>query len=444
MIRSMDTEQFNQAYERLTPKQKEVLKPFLAGEPEEAIAQILDCDPSNVRHHIANSCSKFGFANQKGEHFRQRQELVELFAKHKPEWVSTEIVKKYLGQTLPMVELESQDGSVELDSAFYVERSPIESICYETLLQPGSLIRIKAPSMMGKTLLINRVLGQVKAKQGYRNVNLSLKLADRRDFNNLDKFLWWFCKSVSLELGLSSQLEDYWEEGDGSKSNCTTYFEEYLLKAADSPLLLCLDDVDVIFPYPEIYEDFFDLLRFWYERAKSRPLWKRLRLVVVHSTEVYITLNINKSPFNVGVPIELSEFTPKQVQDFAKQHGLDWDAAQVEKLMKMVGGHPYLVQQAIAYLKNHKNVTVDEFLETAPTEAGIYSNRLREHLLDLQQHPELVTALKEVVTATNPVRIETIAGHKLHSRGLLKRQGNEVMPSCDLYRVYFSERLGDS
>jgi DNA-binding CsgD family transcriptional regulator len=440
----MDTEQFNQAYERLTPKQKEVLKPFLAGEPEEAIAQILDCDPSNVRHHIANSCSKFGFANQKGEHFRQRQELVELFAKHKPEWVSTEIVKKYLGQTLPMVELESQDGSVELDSAFYVERSPIESICYETLLQPGSLIRIKAPSMMGKTLLINRVLGQVKAKQGYRNVNLSLKLADRRDFNNLDKFLWWFCKSVSLELGLSSQLEDYWEEGDGSKSNCTTYFEEYLLKAADSPLLLCLDDVDVIFPYPEIYEDFFDLLRFWYERAKSRPLWKRLKLVVVHSTEVYITLNINKSPFNVGVPIELSEFTPKQVQDFAKQHGLDWDAAQVEKLMKMVGGHPYLVQQAIAYLKNHKNVTVDEFLETAPTEAGIYSNRLREHLLDLQQHPELVTALKEVVTATNPVRIETIAGHKLHSRGLLKRQGNEVMPSCDLYRVYFSERLGDS
>jgi len=165
---------------------------------------------------------------------------------------------------------------------------------------------------------------------------------------------------------------------------------------------------------------------------------------VVHSTEVYITLNINKSPFNVGVPIELSEFTPKQVQDFAKQHGLDWNAAQVEKLMAMVGGHPYLVQQAIAHLKNHPNITLEQLLETAPTEAGIYSNRLREHLLDLQQHPELVAALKEVVMATNPVRIETIAGHKLQSRGLVKRQSNEVMPSCDLYRLYFSERLGDS
>jgi hypothetical protein len=55
-----------------------------------------------------------------------------------------------------------------------------------------------------------------------------------------------------------------------------------------------------------------------------------------------------------------------------------------------------------------------------------------------------VTALKEVVTVANPLRLETIAGHKLHSRGLVKRQGNEVMPSCDLYRLYFSERLGDS
>jgi DNA-binding CsgD family transcriptional regulator len=402
----------------LTEQPKKVLRHMLDGKTDKEIAKSLVIAEGTVRTYIKNIIEHFGIESDKylpNQRCPRRGKLIEL-------------CKKY---------------NIGI-SDFYVERPPIESICYETLLRPGSLIRIKASSMMGKTLLINRVLAQVKAKQGYRTVNLNLKLADRRDFNDLNKFLRWFCKSVSRELGLPSQLEDYWEEGDGSKSNCTTYFEEYLLKAADSPLVLCLDDVDVIFPYPEIYEDFFDLLRFWYERAKSRPLWKRLRLVVVHSTEVYITLNINKSPFNVGVPIELSEFTPKQVQDFAKQHGLDWNAAQVEKLMAMVGGHPYLVQQAIAHLKNHPNITLEQLLETAPTEAGIYSNRLREHLLDLQQHPELVAALKEVVMATNPVRIETIAGHKLQSRGLVKRQSNEVMPSCDLYRLYFSERLGDS
>ncbi len=113
MIKSMNTKEFNEAYERLTPKQKEVLKPFLAGKSEEAIAQNLDCTDSNVRRHIANVCREFGFANEDGEHLRQRQELVELFAKHRPQWVSAEVVKKYLGQTSPPVEIETPEGIAE-------------------------------------------------------------------------------------------------------------------------------------------------------------------------------------------------------------------------------------------------------------------------------------------------------------------------------------------
>jgi len=144
----------------------------------------------------------------------------------------------------------------------YVERLPIESICYETLLQPGALIRLKAPRLMGKTSLMTRVLAQL-ADLGYRTVSLSFELADRRThLTNLNKFLRWFCLNLTRELGLPSQLDEYWdEEGMGSKVSCTTYLEEYLLAQADSPLTLCLDDVDVLFPYPEIYEDFFGLLR---------------------------------------------------------------------------------------------------------------------------------------------------------------------------------------
>lgn len=43
----------------------------------------------------------------------------------------------------------------EPEVSHYVERPPIESRCYETILQSGSLIRIKAPKRMGKTLLID-------------------------------------------------------------------------------------------------------------------------------------------------------------------------------------------------------------------------------------------------------------------------------------------------
>ena len=347
-------------------------------------------------------------------------------------------------QTRKAIGLDHANLSELLTPECYVERPALESCCYETLLQPGSLIRIKALRQMGKTMLVDRVLAQV-AKLGYRIAFLSFKLADRNHFTNLDEFLRWFCTMVARELQIPSKLDDYWEEdAAGSKADCTTYFEEYLLPAADSPLVISLDDLDLIFPYPEIYEDFFALLRFWHERAKSRQLWKQLRLIVLYSTEVYIPLNINQSPFNVGVPIELLEFNQEQVQKFAQLYGLDWDVGQINQLMAMIGGYPYLLKLAFAYLRNHKDISLSEFLRLAPTEAGIYSDHLRQHLLELQQDKLLALAFKKVVTVTNTVQLEPLQAYKLDRMGLVKFWDNQVKPRCELYRQYFSTYLQES
>ncbi|KOP23938.1 hypothetical protein AMR41_23650 [Hapalosiphon sp. MRB220] len=328
----------------------------------------------------------------------------------------------------------------------YVKRYPIESICYETLLQPGSLIRIKAPSLMGKTSLINRVMAQL-VSEGYRTVSLSFELADRSThFTHLNKFLRWFCSNISRELGLPSELDEYWdEEGMGAKVSCTTYFEEYLLVATDSPFVLCLDNVDLLFPYPEISEDFFGLLRSWYEKARSRQIWKKLRLVLIYSTDVYIRLNINQSPFNVGLPLELAEFTREQVKDFAQQHQLNinLNTTIIDSLMNLVGGHPYLLEMAFSHLKTHPNVTLEQILAEGTTETGIYAHHLREHWLNLQEHPELAVAFKKVVNSTIPVLLEPILAYQLQSMGLVKFSGNLVEIRCHLYRQYFRIRLLD-
>lgn len=325
----------------------------------------------------------------------------------------------------------------------YVERFTIELLCYETLLQPGSLIRVKAPKLMGKTSLMERVLAKV-VKEGYRTVSLSLEMADRpTHLTNLNKFLRWFCLNLSRELKLPNQLDEYWdEEGMGAKVSCTTYLEEYLLAAADSPLILYLDDVDALFPYPEVYEDFFGLLRSWYEKARSRANWKKLRLAIAHSTDVYIRLNINQSPFNVGLPIELPELTKEQVQEFARKYGLAEDASLVDPLMQLVGGHPYLLQQAFSHLKSYPDITLEKLLAEAITDAGIYRHHLRQFWLSLQQEPKLMAAFETVVISTKPVRLETISAYQLQSMGLVKLAGNEVEPRCQLYRSYFSDVIG--
>jgi AAA-like domain len=59
----------------------------------------------------------------------------------------------------------------------------------------------------------------------------------------------------------------------------------------------------------------------------------------------------------------------------------------------------------------------------------------------LQQYPDLSAAFRQVIVADAPVRLETITAYKLSRMGLVKFLGDEVVPGCELYRLYFRDRL---
>ena len=213
-----------------------------------------------------------------------------------------------LSQSTARENLAFPEGSVALSSPFYLNRSPIESICYETIAKPGSLIRIKGAKWMGKTSLIMRILDRGVA-QGQKTVYLDFDAIDHTILQNLDKLLRWLCVTISRQLKLTNKVNHYWDTDIlGSNDNCTFYFEEFLLTEFDSDIILAWDNVDLLFPYRQVVEDFLGLLRSWHEKGKIHRCWSRLKLVLAHSTEVYIPLDINQSPFNAGVPILLEEF----------------------------------------------------------------------------------------------------------------------------------------
>lgn len=337
------------------------------------------------------------------------------------------------------IALKFPDGPVELDSPFYVQRPPIESDCYKEIVKPGALIRIRGPRQMGKTSLLNRIMAYA-AQQNYRTVRINLRNAEKTVFANLNKFLRWLCLNASRQLNLEPNLDKYWDEEIGSKVSCTGYFQSHLLEQLETNLVISLDEIDVIFSYLDIAEDFLALLREWHEEATIQESWQKLRSIVSHSTEAYIPLNIHQSPFNVGLPIKLPPFDRQQVQTLAQLHGLNWTVENTQRLMAMVSGHPYLIRLALYHLAR-KDVTLQQLLQDAPTCAGIYSDRLRHCLGNLKQQPELASTLKQVMTAPNPVQLESIAAYQLDSMGLVCLNGNQVTPSCELYRQYFSTNL---
>jgi len=347
-----------------------------------------------------------------------------------------------LGLNWQEIALKSDSETTDAIVSNYVERPPIETICSEVILRPGSLIRIKAPKKWGKTLLKNRLL-QFSTKQNYRSANLNLLEAEDDTLNDLDRFLRWFCVRIAKELHLPKDgVTEIWDEDDPSTTNCTMYLEEVVLESISTALVLSIDDIDRVLTYP-IASNFLALLRSWHERARVNTLWKKLRLVIVYSTDAYIPLDINRSPFNVGEPIELPEFTAKQILELAKKRQVEWDPDSVEQLMQRVGGHPYLVDRAICHLKDRTGETLENVLELAATEAGIYRNHLRDLWLTLQEHSELAEATKAAIASTESIRLEPNITYKLYSLGVVKLDGNNVVIRCPLYRDYLGDRLNN-
>ncbi len=327
-------------------------------------------------------------------------------------------------------------GSVPLDSPFYLERPSIEEEICQEITKPASLVRIKAPREMGKTSLLLRILDYAQ-HQGYRTVSLNLEQVDQSILKDSDKFLRWLCTNIAHQLQLQARLDEYWDEDLGSKISSTLYLQGYLLEQIDTPLVLALDEVNQIFEHSPVAKDFLPLLRSWYEEGKRLDIWKKLRLIVVHSTEIYVPLQLNQSPFNVGLPVQLNHFSLDEVEQLAQRYEIEWvDASEARQLMDLVGGHPALVHTALYHL-SHGEINLSQLLETAPTTTGIYSHHLQRHRVTLEKEPELASALHTVMNATEPVELELNAAYKLNSMGLIKQLGNKAITGCELYRQYF-------
>ncbi len=340
--------------------------------------------------------------------------------------------------------IEFPGAPVPLNSPFYINRPPIEELVCAEIRQPGCLIRIKAPKKMGKSSLISRIVAHARL-EAYQVVNLDFQEADEALFASLDKFLRWFCANVSRQLNLVVKLDDYWDTEMGSKVSCKIYFEAYLLQQMDRPLILVLNEVNRVFEHPNIAQDFLPMLRFWHEVAKQNQIWQKLRLVVVHTTEIYIPLKLNQSPFNVGLAVALPRFTQEQVQDLAQRYGLDWTvgeegAQRLASLQTMVGGHPYLVNLALYHLRRGE-ISLEELLQFAPTQASIYTQHLREHLTLLQGESQLLCALQKLVAADTNVQLDAIAAYKLESMGVINLNGNQATFELSIVSPLFSPTI---
>lgn len=328
-------------------------------------------------------------------------------------------------------------GPVSLNSPYYIEHPVLQARACAEMSRPGGLIRVKAPKKMGKSSFALRLLHHA-ISLGYSVLQVDLKQADELVFSSIDRFLRWFFTTLNYQLDRSSTLDNYWNEQAGSKVSSTIYLQQVLLKEAHAPIVLVLNEINRVFEYPVIFREFLPLLRSWYEEAKSGSTLQKLRFILSYSTEIYVPLNLNQSPFNVGLPINLPHLTAEEVQALA--HAYDLSSQVVSPLMELVSGHPYLIQLSLYHLWSGQT-TLPDLLHKASTPVGIYASHLNQCSAHLQNEARLAEAFQQVVQADAGVSLELEVARKLESLGLIKFDDVcRAEPMCKLYQQFFGNR----
>lgn len=343
-------------------------------------------------------------------------------------------------------------GQIPVDSPVYIPRSTVEEKSFRAIDQPGALIRLKGAHQTGKTSLMVKISHEAKQRD-YQPVYISFQLAEKSVLGDLDKLLKWVCANVGLGLSVSPDLDTYWDAIFGSKMSCKLYFEEYLLPAAQKPVLLLLDDVERLFNDTEIADEFFGFLRTCYEEAKTSEIWQQLRMVIAQTSEVYIPLNINKSPFNVGTAIPLSPFEPGNIQALATVYGLHWSSTEATALYDLLNGQPYLIHLA-AYHVSQGQIAVEDILNQG-AECPIFLPYLQRQQRQLKQNTALESMLNQLLTQDSdsaPVSAGSVSAgsgsdnaianvYRLQGLGLVTLTEKGPQISCNLLRDYFSTAL---
>ena len=334
-------------------------------------------------------------------------------------------------------ELEVPEGTVRLRSRFYVEREDDANLRRQ-VVKPGAITTIRAARQTGKSSMLIRGVHHAR-QQGARVVNLDMQRVGRERLETPDRFLRTLAESIVRKLRLDTEaLERLWRDTLGPQDKITYLLEDYVLPRSEAPIVLAIDEADRLLSTP-FHSDFFALLRSWHNSAAYEDQWAKLNIVMVVSTEPYLLItDMNQSPFNVGLKLYLEDFDEAQVQDLNRRHGSPVQEGDFAQFMELLSGHPYLTRKAL-YTMVTERLAWTELVRVAPTDHGPFGDHLRHTHWMLRGEPDLQAALQQVI------RHDQCADEKAFFRllraGLVKGSGGVCKCRCDLYRLYFQDKL---
>ena len=398
--------------------------------------------------HIA-LISTYRQANMEAEAIRQFETLERLLDDNWGEPPS-ERAKAALAGSAPPVNVMEQEldpargvghlsgGALPIGSKSYIRRS--EDSEAEALIElREGVILIHGPRQVGKSSLLARMLAHARSKQ-VAVVLTDAQAMGESELADGERLYQSLGQEIAAQLGLDLDLDCAWGQRLGPNANLSALIGKLLVRS-DKHVCWAIDEADLLFDRPYT-NDFFGLLRSWHNRRALDPEgpWKRLSLVLAYATEanLFIT-DLNQSPFNVGVRLNLRDFTLQEIEELQTRFAVLQDGNLAANVHEITRGHPHLSQVAFRFLAEGR--TVEELASAATKEDGPFGQHLKHMLVAITQGEETLAEVKRMLRG-EPFEHPTTR-YRLQSAGLIVLS-NEGKPEfrVPVYETYLRAALG--
>lgn len=344
-------------------------------------------------------------------------------------------------------------GTVHVNSsALYIRRNADEELM--ALCRAGTFAYVLTARQLGKSSLMVQT-AYTLSKEGCCCASVDLTILGTHSTSASEWYLS-LLEHLEEELELSTDTLEWWEDHAhlAVSYRFIKFFKEVVMSDVMTSVVIFFDEIDSTLKLP-FSDDFFAAIRALYNARAQEPELKRLTFVLIGlATPSDLITDPQRTPFNIGQRVELTDFTAQEAAPLAKGLNLspDWAPSVLNQVLKWTNGHPYLTQRLCEALANHPEPihspsAVDQLVSlTLLGEEGMKDSNLQfvHNMLTIRADDQIavLATYRDIRTGWIPIRNEKHSRIHTHLKlsGVVRQQGKILQVRNPIYEEVFNKQ----